>query len=174
MDVKQVIAIVGPESTGKTTLANGLSNHFYGDVVPEFSRQYLDSKNESYQKDDLFTIAQKQLELEKEHFAESNGPFFCDTDILVIMIWHQFKYGSVDTRIEELFHQQVPRTYLLTYPDLIWEPDPLRENPNDLMQLFNEYETALKKIGAEYYVVKGSGDKRLKAALNIISQMKLA
>jgi nicotinamide riboside kinase len=169
----QVFACVGPESTGKTTLCDQLANHFNGLIVPEFAREYLDKKNGIYEESDLLTIAKNQLELENRIISKATGPVFCDTDILVIMVWYQFKYRKRDKIIEDLFDQQQPRKYLLTYPDLKWEPDPLRENPNDLHQIFKMNEIGLKTIGADYRIIKGQGDERLSNAVEAVDQMKL-
>jgi len=166
---KEIFAIVGPESTGKTTLCNQLSTHFNGVVVPEFSREYLTAKNGHYQESDLLIIAQKQLELENGTIASANNLIFCDTDILVVLVWHHFKYGKRNKEIEKLFDKQQPRNYLLTYPDLEWTPDLLRENPNDLLQLFKLYEMSLKTIGADYRIIKGQDEQRLTNAIKAVS-----
>ena len=88
----KIFACVGPESSGKTTLCNQLAHHFGGAVVPEFSREYLNNRQDKYEPYDLLTIAKKQLELENRIISENDQPVFCDTDILVVMVWHQFKY----------------------------------------------------------------------------------
>lgn len=170
---KAVFACVGPESSGKTTLSNQLVTHFSGVVVPEFAREFLDAKGGMYEEADLITIAENQLELENRIISKNTGPIFCDTDVLVVMVWYQFKYRKRNKELEKLFDQQHPRKYLLTYPDLDWEPDPLRENPNDLLQIFKMYEVGLKTIGADYRVIKGKVDVRLANAIEAINQMKL-
>ncbi|MCF8460220.1 MAG: ATP-binding protein [Flavobacteriales bacterium] len=166
---KEIFACVGPESTGKTMLCEELASHFNGVVVPEFSREYLTEKDGHYEECDLLIIAQKQLELENRIIAKANGSIFCDTDILVILIWHQFKYGKRNKEIEKLFDKQQPRNYLITYPDLEWIADPLRENPNDLLQLFKLYEMSLKTIGADYRIIKGQDEQRLTNAIEAVS-----
>jgi len=170
---KAVFACVGPESSGKTTLCNQLATRFEGVIVPEFAREYLNSKDGTYVESDLITIAENQLELETRIIANSQGPVFCDTDVLVVMNWYQFKYRKRNKAIENLFDLQQPRKYLLTYPDLEWEPDPLRENPDDLVAIFNMYEFGLKSIGADYRVIKGLGVERLSNAIEAVNQMKL-
>jgi len=169
---KEIFAIVGPESTGKSELSLQLATHFSGIAVPEFAREFLTAKKGQYQESDLLIIAQKQLELENRIIDAANGLIFCDTDILVVLIWHQFKYKKRNKEIERLFDKQQPRKYLLTYPDLEWTPDLLRENPNDLLQLFKLYEMALKTIEADYRVIKGQEKDRLTNAIEAINQMK--
>ncbi len=169
----EVFACIGPESTGKTTLCNQLADHFGGVVVPEFSREYLNARQGKYEAHDLVAIAKKQLELENRIISENNQSVFCDTDILVVMVWHQFKYRKRNKEIEKLFDLQQPRKHLLTYPDLEWEPDPLRENPNDLLSIFRLFEVTLKTIGADYRVIKGLNEMRLTNAIEAVNQLKL-
>lgn len=172
-DSTHIFAIVGPESTGKTTLCKQLANHFQGKVVPEFSREFLNSKNGVYQEEDLLFIAEQQLLLEQNVISHVPRTIFCDTDILVVKVWQQFKFGRISTEIEDLFKKQTTRKYLLTYPDLNWEPDPLRENQHQLLELFNLYESHLKSMSADYRIIKGIGDERLKNSIFAADQLKL-
>jgi nicotinamide riboside kinase len=169
----QIFAIVGPESTGKTTLCDQLAKNFDTVIVPEFSREYLNSKNGIYQEEDLLFIAEQQLLLEQNVISQVPSTIFCDTDILVVKVWQQFKFGRISTEIEDLFRKQTTRKYLLTYPDLNWEPDPLRENQHQLLELFNLYESHLKNISANYRIIKGSGDVRLKNSILAVDQLKI-
>ncbi len=171
----QIFACVGPESTGKTTLCNQLAEHFSGIVIPEFAREYLKERNGNYEQDHLLEIAKGQFDLELKYrsLAMDLDPVFCDTDLLVIKVWHEFKYGGPNDEINRLLSEQDERKYLLTYTDLEWAPDPLRENPNDLLELFHVYESELQQMGADYRVIKGSGNLRLTNAIEAVNQMKL-
>lgn len=171
----QIFACVGPESSGKTTLCNQLAEHFRGIVVPEFARNYLEERDGKYEKADLIEMGQEQfnLELNYRSLAKDLDPVFCDTDLLVIKVWHEFKFGESSEEINRLLSGQDERKYLLTYPDLEWEEDPLRENPNDLSELFHVYEYELQQMRADYRVIKGSGNQRLANAIEAVNQMKL-
>jgi len=167
----RIISIVGPESTGKTTLTAQLAAHFGGVVVPEFAREYLDKRKGKYKKADLLTIAKQQTELERKAIATENSPIFCDTDMLVILVWHRFKYKEPSSELEKLFLSQPKRKYLLMYPDIPWQPDPLRENPNDLIKIFNMYERALKATRNEYKIIKETGVQRTSNAIKIVETL---
>lgn len=169
MQKTRIISIVGPESTGKTTLAHDLGTHFNAPVVNEFARNYLEERNGAYDEADLYDIAKRQLGLEEAALDKSPDLLICDTDIVVIKIWQEFKYGRPNPFMDYLLSKQQPRTHLLTYPDLPWEKDPLRENPNDLIKLFNMYEDVLRSMKADYFVVKGFQSKRLENALSAIN-----
>lgn len=165
----QIFACVGPESTGKTTLSKQLATRLDGVVVPEFARDFLKARNGYYSENDLPTIARGQLQLETEALSKGADRFFCDTDIVVIKVWQEFKYGNSNEEIDSLLSQQQPRKYLLTYPDLPWEEDPLRENPNELEDLFQQFESTLKSIGADYRIVQGINEARPANAIEAVS-----
>lgn len=167
-----MIALVGPESTGKSQLSQELAAHYKGSAVAEFARKYLHERAGQYDQSDLPKIAQGQYNLEQEAIAQGEFPIICDTDLVVIKVWHEFKYGQPNTYIDTLLAKQPPRKYLLMYPDLTWEPDPLRENPHDRLELFGWYERVLQSIHADYRVVKGLGTERIKQAIDAINQMK--
>ncbi|MFW5872398.1 MAG: AAA family ATPase, partial [bacterium] len=87
------IAIVGPESTGKSTLSKQLALYFKTAWVPEYARDYLNKLGRPYKQSDLLLIAQEQIALE-EKAAANHEMVFCDTNLLVIKIWSEFKYQS--------------------------------------------------------------------------------
>src|SRR5690606_40357439 len=105
------IAIVGPECTGKSELAAYLADHFNTVWVPEYARGYLDNLVRPYEEHDLLTIAHGQLRLETEWALSANGLLVCDTALLVIKIWSEFKYGrcaqeSIDAMDEAQYDLQ--------------------------------------------------------------------
>lgn len=155
------IVITGPESTGKTTLAQELAHHLDTVWVAEFARYYLQQVGTEYRYDHLSLMLEGQNGLEL-----SNGfhkPAVCDTDWLTYYIWGEDKFG----RHEEWWIPKTMenRTYLLCYPDLPWTEDPLREDPNRLGVLFNQYESALQQFQLSYHIIRGVGEQRLINAL---------
>ncbi len=163
------IAITGPESTGKSQLAEVLAKHFNTTWVPEFARTYLEKLDRPYQFEDIECIAKGQLASEEAFAEKANGLLFCDTDCLVTKIWAEFKYGRCPQWIEDSFKSHIYDLYLLCDIDLPWEYDPLREHPDQRSILFNLYLEALKLQGLPYFVIKGHGDERSKNAINIIN-----
>lgn len=164
-----VIALVGPECTGKTTLSKQLSKCLGGQLVSEYARTFLSEHGEEYTKEDLPLIAKGQLNAEQEALTLERRPIICDTDLLVIIVWHEYKYGQRNTQLEELFQNQHPRSYLLTAPDLPWVPDPLRENPYDRQEIFQHYEEVLNRMDLPYSIIRGKGEERLSCALNALN-----
>ena len=162
--VTQIISIVGPESCGKTTLALALAKRFDAPWVEEYARAYLSGRG-SYDENDLVAIARGQIDLEKRALKRASGVLVLDTDMLVIHTWWQERYGRVPDWVQATIHSQPPRTYLLTRPDLPWEPDPLRESQYDRERLFDVYQAALAERGTRFGIVGGTDDARLQSAL---------
>lgn len=159
------IAIVGPESCGKTTLCTALSANFRAPWVPEFARTYLGERDGRYTRDDLPAIAEGQC-AEEDAASEGSPPLlFCDTDMITIRIWSEEKFGTCDPRILSLSERRHYDHWLLCRPDVPWEPDPLREHPQDRDRLFLVYERMLAYLRKPYTIIQGPHDMRLTAAI---------
>ncbi len=171
------LATTGPESSGKTTLAEQLSTALTAPLVNEASREYLTElygrkPGSHYQQADLLSIARLQHQREQRALVDKPAFIVCDTDLLVIVIWSEVRYGNVERDLARLFDTALaaaPRTYLLCAPDMPWEADPLRENPRDRDQLFERYRRKLDALGATYHVMRGNPDERLRATLHAMS-----
>lgn len=164
------IAIVGPESTGKSWLSAALAAHYRAPWVAEYARAYLDDLDRPYERADLWPIAQGQLALEEVAAADAQEWLFVDTNLLVIKIWSEFKYGVVDPRILNAMGLHRYALHLLTDIDLPWEEDPLREHPHARQALFGRYHQALVAAKVPFAVVNGSGESRLQSALSAIDR----
>ena len=166
----EVIVLTGPESSGKTTLASQLATSWQIPLVPEIVRDYLKGKD-SYQQVDLLEIAKQQHQAEQALLAHSPKRIVCDTDLLVIMIWSEVKYGHCDPWIYDTFENTIKepstrRHYYLCDHNIDWEEDPLRENPNNRGELFTLYLKKLKQYQLDYNIVKGSPSERVQQVLH--------
>ncbi len=162
------IAIVGPESTGKSDMSLQLSHQLSCDWVPEFARFYLDRLDRPYEKDDLLEIAKGQLAWEDDKASNEEEWLICDTNLLVIKIWSEFKYGETDPWILEQLERRKYDFHLLMDIDLPWKPDPQREHPTMRKELFKIYESELKTMDFPYAIVKGIEGDRLGSALQAL------
>lgn len=162
------IILTGPESTGKTTLINQLSSYFNCPYVKEYARDFINNLDRKYEKSDLKKIARKQIELEKRYDDEKL--IFCDTDLITIKIWSEYKYQECDKFIINniLKYPKEKRLYLLCKTDISWEKDSQRENPNERDQLYTIYKKELRKLNMRYLIVKGKEKQRFK---NIIPKI---
>ena len=167
--VTQIISIVGPESSGKTTLARALAKRFNAPWVEEYARAYLD-RRPTYDETDLDKIARGQLALEEGALNDAPPVLVLDTDMLVIQVWWREKYGDAPDWVEAAIRAQRDRAYLLARPDLPWEPDPLRESRYDRERLFEVYRGALADRGVAFDIVSGAGHVRLRSALESLER----
>lgn len=166
------IAIVGPESTGKSLLSEQLAYQYQTVWVPEIARDYLHKLNRPYTFDDLSVIAKLQLEKEKSMSESAKHFLFCDTNLVVIKVWSDFKYGRTEKWIVEAIHKSDYSIHLLTDIDIPWEDDPLREHPHFRKELFERYLQELNTFGLDYQIVNGIGESRLKNALNHLEKLE--
>ena len=166
--MQPLVAIVGPESSGKTTLAADLASHFRTVWLPEYARLRL--RNSDYSDSDLFQISREQHARETDFIKASAALSIFDTDGLVIRIWWLEKYRRYPHEISELFDSQANRLYLLTTPEMSWEPDVLRESPTDRDRLFRIYEGTLQELGMTYHVIGGTREQRVELAALAITK----
>lgn len=166
------IAIVGPESTGKSTLAQSLAEHYRTVWADEYAREYLTNLGGSYEKRNLIDIAAGQLKLTEKAKKKANRIVILDTDLLVIKVWSEFKYGDCDPWIVKQFEMNKADLYLLTDTDIPYEDDPLRENPSQRGELFEIYEKELITSQANYQVIKGDLSTRLDQSIGYINLIR--
>ena len=162
------IAITGPESTGKSKLAAQLAEHYHTVWVPEYAREYLDKLGRPYEENDLIEIAKGQITHEKTAISHARRFLFCDTDLTVIKIWYEYKYGTLHPFLARKYAEISYDLYLLTDIDLPWEYDPQREHPEKRKYFFEWFERELKAKNTPYAVIRGRGEERLKNAVKVI------
>lgn len=170
-----MIAIVGPESSGKTTLTEALAHHYRCAWAKEYAREVLEERGPDYVEEDLLAFAQGQLLAlgEAIQLAERTPPalVFCDTDIITIRIWSQEVYGRCHPLIDQLAQQVAFDHWLLCRPDIPWQEDPLRENPHDRDRLFAVYEDMLKRLAKPFSIIEGDAEQRMRTAIAVMDTL---
>jgi NadR type nicotinamide-nucleotide adenylyltransferase len=164
------IAITGPESTGKSILAEELANHFETIWVPEYAREYLSHLNRPYNFDDILIIAKTQFRRMEQKVNKANGFIFYDTELMVTKIWCDFKYGQCHPWINQKLIRQNIDLYLLADIDLPWQPDPLREHPEKRTILFDLYKNELESRKLPFEIISGVGQQRTENAIAMIKR----
>ena len=156
------IGIIGPESTGKSTLASYLAHRYGGVLVPEYAREYMEKRAcaSAYTYEDVVNIAQQQVQQLQNCIHggitegyRSNVVFF-DTELIITKVWFLHKFGKCPDFVEKALHDYPMDVYLLCYPDMEWEPDPVRENPDIREYLFDWYEREIQALGIPYYIIR--------------------
>ena len=153
------VAIVGPESTGKTTLARYLANRYNGLFVPEYAREYMENLHRPYTYEDVETIARQQIEQISIVNCQlpnkkTSGLVFFDTELIITKVWFEHKYNKCPEWLLEALHRYPMDVYLLCYPDIEWVPDPVRENPDIRLELFHRYEAEIQALNIPYYIIR--------------------
>jgi NadR type nicotinamide-nucleotide adenylyltransferase len=170
---KQVkkVAVVGPECTGKSELSAFLANHFKTAWVPEYARKYLEHLTAPYQQHDLTKIAHGQLRLEDEYERDAHEVLICDTNLYVIKVWSEFKFGDCDPEILKAIASRKYDLHLLTYIDIPWEDDPQREHPDKRQQLYDQYLKEMKNQPFPFIEIKGDRNLRRKFAVEAVEKL---
>jgi nicotinamide riboside kinase len=200
MPLKKIV-IIGPESTGKSTLCEQLAAHYHTGWVPEYAREYLTIHGTAYRYEDLLTIAKGQLALEdavaarvlqeqgSTNRAGSAEPvlpmapdqghgtklLFIDTDLYVMKVWSEFVFGKCDPWILEQILLRQYDGYLLCRTDLPWTADELREYPDPVtrVKLFHIYKDCLINQHNPWSEVGGQASQRLEGAIAAVEGMLL-
>lgn len=167
------VVVIGPESTGKSTLSERLAADFDTVWTPEYAREYIDNLPRPYEKPDLLEIAMGQLALERQQAARANRVLICDTDLYVVKVWSEHKYGDCDSRILDAISRQHCDLYLLTYIDLPWEEDPQREYPDPEMRqyFYRVYRDIVMQSGAPWVDIRGSYEEREATAKEAVAAL---
>ena len=165
------VVVIGPECTGKSALSSFLAEHFNTVWVKEHAREYLDKLNRPYTKEDLVAIAKGQTDDEDRLARDANSLLICDTDLYVIKIWSEFKYGEVADGILEAIKNRKYDLYLLTFIDIPWAEDPLREHPEQRQQLYDLYLTEMQNQRVPFVEIKGDRETRRSTAIKAIEKI---
>tara|TARA_R110002074_G_scaffold101792_2_gene219871 strand:- start:315 stop:971 length:657 start_codon:yes stop_codon:yes gene_type:complete len=170
------VVLFGPESSGKTTLSRQLARYYHTVWAPEFAREYLQNKWNNERKtceaEDLIPIAIGQMKLENKLAKRADKILICDTDLLETKVYSEEFYGGfVDEKLDKAANENQYDLYLLTYIDTPWEEDDLRDRPEQRLEMFNAFETALKKHNRPYILLKGDRETRLKNATEAIDKL---
>lgn len=176
------IVVIGPESTGKSTLCGNLADYYKTIWCPEFAREYLLENGTTYTVDDLITIAKGQLDAEQQHTktlqsqADQTGiikPLIIDTDMYVMKVWAEYVFGTCPTFILDEINKQHYDLYLLCKPDIPWVKDELREYPDEKprQELFQIYKDILINQQTPWTEISGGFEARNQIAVAAINEV---
>ena len=191
METIKKIVVIGPESTGKSTLCQKLADHYHTLWAPEYAREYLEKHGPEYDYGDLIDIAAGQLELEEEalarlhkhHKGHLSGvglpaftarykPLFIDTDMYVMKVWSEFVFNKCHNWILNRIAERSYDLYFLCDVDLPWVKDDLREYPDPEVRrkLFHFYKDLLVNQQVPWCHISGDYDQRLLKAIQCIER----
>lgn len=168
--VKRVV-VFGPESTGKTTLCRDLAAH-YGTVwASEYARGWIDHKAAPCEPPDIPSIARGQVAAEEALARQANRVLFCDTDLLMTVVYSRFYYGDCPAWVEAEAARRRYDLYLLLDVDVPWVADPQRDLPHRRGELLDLCRGVLERHGRRYVLVRGAWPERFAAACAAVDQL---
>lgn len=172
------IAMFGPESTGKTTLAIQLAAHYETEWVPEFARDYLQDKwnnsKEICDVSDMMPIAYGQTQLENLKLKTAHNYLFCDTNLMVTKVFSDVYYNYCDPLLNKAAQKHKYDLFFLTDIDVPWEKDDLRDRPTGRESVFSVFKQSLIDNNKPFITLSGNKDLRLQNAIKIIDDLTIA
>jgi len=170
------VAIVGPESCGKTTLARALQARLTqagvsAVCVDEYARAYYAERAYHPAPQDVLAIARGQLEAEAQAALTQSRVLLCDSTVLTCVIWAQVAFGYADDPLLSLNRPLDYDLTLLACADIPWAPDPLRSHPHERDALLKRYREALYAAGVNPVEVRGNEEARVVSAWNALQEM---
>jgi NadR type nicotinamide-nucleotide adenylyltransferase len=173
------IVIIGPESTGKSTLCEQLAAHYKTSWCPEYAREYLLTHGKRYDYDDLLTIAMGQIALEDKFIKNASkrmphspltihhSPLLIDTDMYVMKVWCEFVFEKCHSFILDQIEERKYDLYLLCNTDLPWVKDELREYPDleTRERLYHIYKDIMTNQPVPWIEITGNNEDRLLKAI---------
>ena len=165
------IAVIGPESTGKSVLSEQLAKYLKTVFVPEFAREYFNNKNiEGHTQEDLEAIYKKQLLLEAEAINRANKFLICDTNLISGKVWADVVFNGAPSFILENLTATDHDLHLLCDIDLPWVADSQRRNEYDRKRIMEMHLNELTRLNATFEVVSGFDNERLQNAIKAIQR----
>ncbi|MGB5273900.1 MAG: ATP-binding protein [Flavobacteriaceae bacterium] len=173
------VVLFGPESTGKTTISQQLAAHYQTAWVPEYAREYLqrkwDREGKTCEPKDLLPIAVGQIRLENELSKAASSVLICDTDLLETKVYSEAYYtGDCDPLLEKFALENTYDLYLLTYIDIPWVGDDLRDKPHERERMFDYFKGTLEKYHRNFVILKGNKKERLAKAIAAIDRLMVS
>jgi len=173
------MVVIGPESTGKSSLCAALSE-YYGTIwCPEYAREYLLKNGRDYKQEDLLSIAKGQIRLEEEHAKKmtavaSSKYLFIDTDMYVMKVWSEFVFGQCHKFILDQIVIGKYDAYLLCKPDIPWVQDELREYPDETtrIRLYHYYKDLMIHQSTPWVEIDGEYEERTTKAVEFVDSLR--
>jgi NadR type nicotinamide-nucleotide adenylyltransferase len=170
------VVLIGPESTGKTRLAEALAARYGVPWSPEFAREYAEGRTTPLTIADVDAIGRGQKEGEDATLALAGRlgvPLaILDTDLVSTAIYSRHYYGDCPAWIEDEARARRGDLYLLHHVDVPWVAEDLqREQPERREELLERFRRTLAQIDAAVIDVFGSWAERRRLAIEAVDRL---
>jgi NadR type nicotinamide-nucleotide adenylyltransferase len=163
MNAPARIAILGAESSGKSTLARELAAQYGTLWVPEYLREFVDTHGRVPYEHDQYRIALTQREREDAAAPGARRLLFCDTTPLMTAVYSQIYWGRVDEALALLARTHGYALTLVAAPDCPWQPDGLQRDSDEVrMRVHRLLVATLEERGIAFALVLGTLPQRLR------------
>ncbi len=178
------IVIIGPESTGKSSLCDQLAEHYDTIWCKEYAREYLLENGTDYTYDDLLTVAKGQVRLEEkatetvrsmgQQYNNASSLLFIDTDMYVMKVWCEFVFDKCHQWILDQVVARKYDLYLLCNVDLPWVKDELREYPDleNRLKLYHIYKDIMINQITPWVDISGDYEERFEIAKKAVDKLR--
>lgn len=164
------VAILGAESSGKSTLAEALARHYRTVWVPEYLREFVDTQGRVPHEEDQYYIARVQMEREDAAARDASRFLFCDTTPLMTALYSRWYWGRVDAGLAALESRHDYTFTVVTAPDGPWVPDGLQRESEQVRQTIHEQVMErLHERAIPFQLVSGSLPQRMLQADRYLS-----
>ncbi|PWF55058.1 AAA family ATPase [Massilia glaciei] len=166
----QRVAILGAESSGKSTLAAALASHYQTVWVPEYLREFVETQNRVPYEGDQFPIARTQREREDAAAQLATRFLFCDTTPMMTAIYSGVYWGRVDAQLAALDSVHNYACTLVTSAEGPWIPDGLQRESEEVRQSVHaKVLSTLDERGIAFTLVSGSLPQRMLQADRVLN-----
>lgn len=155
------VAILGAESTGKSTLAQALAAKYRTEYVAEYGREYYEKHNGVSHVDKLTQIGITQLRLEHAAAFNARNYLFCDTSVLTTKMYAQLVFKHVPAELAALSHDYYD-VMILCSPDFPLVQDRTRMNEEMRMKMHRLYMQEFLRFEGIRFQASGSVEERVK------------
>lgn len=175
----RVVVLIGPESTGKSTLAERLANRFSAPLSLEFAREYVAQRDAPLDHADVEAIARGQMALEDaahgSEAARAASLLIKDTDLVSTVVYARFYHGHAPAWLERSAIERRGDLYLLCAPDVPWIADgPQRDRPEGRLDLHARFAGTLAALEATVVPIAGGWAARERTAVAALDTLLTA
>lgn len=170
------VCVVGAESTGTTTLAKSLADHYDTVWVPEYGREYCiqkwaDGYTDEWTSDEFAYIAEEQSSREDTAARIANKVVFGDTDAFATSIWQRRYLGTRNLEVESLAAKRHCDLYLLTGDEIPFEQDGYRDGESIRHSMHQEFIRELNSSGRFWALISGNHQERMLKSISLVDEI---
>ncbi len=165
------VCLLGPESTGKSTLAKQLAEHFQTVAVAEYARTVRNTRGGELNPEDIQTIARAQLAAERALARQANRVLICDTNLLSLALWSERLFGHCPEWFRDQANRRHYDLYLVTEDDVPFVGDSAFDEPAERKAFLQRCLKELRSRQRHFARVRGDWQERFRRARSAVARL---